>query len=597
MKIRLLSIIFGMYAIFATSQNVAFYQQFNGRYDFTMIGNTLNIGENNINTFCDIQTAAAASLSLSSNQIIEKAFLYWAGSGTGDFAVKLNGTDIVAQRTFLWVQNPSLLPYFSAFADVTNLVLNGGNGLYTLSDLDVNAALTGSQYCVNRTNFGGWALVIVYKDQALPLNQLNIYDGLQGIPPAVNITLNSLNVIDNAAAKIGFLAWEGDATLAVGESLKINGNVLSNALNPPTNAFNGTNSITGATDLYNMDIDIYDIQNNIAIGDSTASIELTSSQDFVMINVIVTKLNSQLPDATIAVNNIAKQCNSRIVIADYTVYNTIATNALPANVPISFFANGIFLAQTSTVAAIPIGGSQNGTVTLQIPTSVPDNFVLTAVVDSNNLGVGTIAEIIETNNNFAINVRLLKSPKFNVLQDLKSCNLGLSRGFFDFSDYKNEVKVNPLDVVQFFDSQENANLNTNEIFNDANYIASQTPKEIFVKITNADGCFAVTSFKLLTNNCPPKIYNAVSANEDNLNDFFFVDGLRNIFLNHHLYIYNRWGQLVWEGNNTTDDFRGFSNRGVRIAGNVLADGTYFYVLELNDVDFPSPYNGFLYLTR
>jgi hypothetical protein len=60
-------------------------------------------------------------------------------------------------------------------------------------------------------------------------------------------------------------------------------------------AFNGTNSFTGSTSLYNMDLDVYTIQNNINIGDTSAQIQLTSGQDFVMINAIVTKLNSQLP--------------------------------------------------------------------------------------------------------------------------------------------------------------------------------------------------------------------------------------------------------------------------------------------------------------
>jgi hypothetical protein len=43
--------------------------------------------------------------------------------------------------------------------------------------------------------------------------------------------------------------------------------------------------------LYNMDLDVY-TQNNINIGDTSAQIQLTSGQDFVMINAIVTKLNS-----------------------------------------------------------------------------------------------------------------------------------------------------------------------------------------------------------------------------------------------------------------------------------------------------------------
>ena len=128
------------------------------------------------------------------------------------------------------------------------------------------------------------------------------------------ITLNSLNVIDNQDAKIGFVAWEGDKNIAENESLFINGNLIDNPpLNPGNNAFNGTNSFLGTDTLYNMDLDVYNIQNNINIGDTKAKIELTSSRDFVMINTIVTKLNSQLPDATIKIDKIDKTCNSKIV--------------------------------------------------------------------------------------------------------------------------------------------------------------------------------------------------------------------------------------------------------------------------------------------
>src|SRR5690606_4515720 len=113
------------------------------------------------------------------------------------------------------------------------------------------------------------------------------------------------NVIDNVGAKIGFLAWEGDKSIAWSETLSRNGQPLSNPpLNPENNAFNGTNSFTGSDELYNMDLDVYDIQDYISITDSTATIKLTSSQDVVMINAVVTKLNSQLPDATIIIDNV-----------------------------------------------------------------------------------------------------------------------------------------------------------------------------------------------------------------------------------------------------------------------------------------------------
>ena len=214
---------------FIWGQNITLYHQFNGRYDFTFVGNTLNPSENSFQTSPSVFTTSSASLNLDSGDVIEKAYLYWAGCGTGDFDVKLNGTDITASRTFSNVLNQGFVfNFFSAFADVTSLVQTQGNGTYTLSDLDVSSFI--NYHFQNRTNFAGWAIVVVYKNMNLPLNQLNVYDGLQVVSQLQNnldVPLNALNVIDNQNAKIGFLAWEGDSGLAVNETLRINGNIKS----------------------------------------------------------------------------------------------------------------------------------------------------------------------------------------------------------------------------------------------------------------------------------------------------------------------------------------------------------------------------------
>ena len=64
-------------------QDVSLFQQFNGRYDFTFIGNTMNIAENNsINALVTV-TSSSANLNLPADVIIEKAYLYWAGCGDG----------------------------------------------------------------------------------------------------------------------------------------------------------------------------------------------------------------------------------------------------------------------------------------------------------------------------------------------------------------------------------------------------------------------------------------------------------------------------------------------------------------------------------
>ncbi|HLU50649.1 MAG TPA: hypothetical protein VKZ42_00675, partial [Flavobacteriaceae bacterium] len=185
------------------AQDIELFQQFNGRYDFTAIGNTLNKAENGINVPCEIFTSSSATLTMQPGQIISAAYLYWAGSGSGDYQVKLNGTDITAERTFTNVINGKT--YFAAFKNVTAFVQSTGNGNYTLSDLDLTDVIP--EYCTNSTNFGGWSIVIIYESNDLPFNQVNIYDGLQNVHggnPTLSFVLDNLNVVDNSGAKIGF---------------------------------------------------------------------------------------------------------------------------------------------------------------------------------------------------------------------------------------------------------------------------------------------------------------------------------------------------------------------------------------------------------
>ena len=504
-----------VFFIFKTNgQNVSLYNQLNGRYDFTFIGNTLNVQPNGANDPCELLLDSSATLNLNPNDIIETAYLYWAGSGTGDFDVKLNGVDITAQRNFSAIQNLNGNPFFSAFFDVTTLLQTTGNGVYTFSDLDVTPFFNPFTYCNNGTNFAGWAIVVIYKNDNLPLNQINIYDGLEALSTAVIgvqdqlvINLGNLNVLDNSGAKLGFVAWEGDATIANQESLLINGNIMSNPpLNPANNIFNGTNSITGSNTLYNMDLDIFDIQNNINIGNTSATISMTTAQDFVLMNTIVTKLNSQLPDATILIDSVEKQCDSKTIVVNYTVSNINSTNPLPAATPVSIYIDGQLIQTITTAVEIPIGGSITSQITIVLPDAITLNFEIKFVVDDIGDGTGIVAELVENNNTSTVNESLWISPTFNTPEDLLVCNEGFTRGTFDFSSYEDLVKANPGDTVHFYETLENATTNVNPIPNPSNYVASATPKEIYVRVSN-ENCFSITSFVLTTRNCPPTVYN------------------------------------------------------------------------------------------
>ena len=433
-------------------QEVAVFAQFNGQYDYVAFGNTLNIGENtgaNPPTPCEILTTSSANFELQPDQELIAAYLYWAGSGTGDFDVTLNGTPITAERTFEDSMSNGLV-FFAAFADVTSLVQTIGNSTYTLADLDLTEVI--AAYCGNTTNFGGWAITVIYQDPTLPLNQVTVFDGLESVSSTnTNLTINlsNINVLDNNGAKIGFLAWEGDRSLSVTETLQINGNIISNPpLNPADNAFNGTNSFTGNEVLYNMDIDFYSIENNINPGDTSAVIDLTSGQDFVMINNIITVLNSQLPDATISIDSIQGGiiCGDRELEIQYTVYNINCTDPLPANTPIAWYADTTLVGQSQTSSIIPIDGQQTISISITIPEAVGVDFELNVFVDDNGAGASTVSEILEDNNQDSAIIHLLDLPQTSQLQDLERCDLN-GKEIFDLTEAI--IQVDPDAVISF----------------------------------------------------------------------------------------------------------------------------------------------------
>lgn len=581
----LLSLTFPLVA----QDDIALYQQFNGRYDYTAIGNTMNIEENGLSGPCEILNSSSADLNLNTNQNVVAAYLYWAGSGNGDLDISLNGINVTAERNFSDALDATRV-FFAAFADVTDIITNLGNTTYTISDFDLMTIIP--PFCPSGTNFGGWAITIIYQDDNLPLNQLNVYDGLQSVPDFLSITLDNLNVLDNENAKIGFVAWEGDQSLAVNEQLTINGNVISNfPLNPANNAFNGTNSFTGATNLYNMDIDVYNIQDNINIGDTSATITLTSGQDFVMINNIITVLNSQLPDATITIDDHNVDCGSYDIEVFYTINNFNSTDILPANTPIAFYSNGSFIASSETLTDIAINGSESNSVMLNLPESTNPNVNIVAIVDDDGTMNGIVTETNENNNSIFTDIELLLIPDIIMLPNLIGCNEGFEKSTYNLFDALESFNFIEEDVA-FYSSLEDLENETSPILIPTDYTNSLNPETIYTRLVSPP-CYEIYQFQLTIENCPPHIPQGFSPNEDGYNDWFNIQGLYDIFTDHELKIYNRYGELIYIGNNDKP-WLGKINKGLNGMGNTVPVGTYFYVLNLNDPNY-DPFMGWVYV--
>jgi len=109
-------------------------------------------------------------------------------------------------------------------------------------------------------------------------------------------------------------------------------------------------------------------------------------------------------------------------------------------------------------------------------------------------------------------------------------------------------------------------------------------------ICNPNGCDTATVCIFLE--CTDiVIFNAVSPNGDGTNDEFFISGIED-FPNSVLKIYNRWGNLVYQTIGYQNNWEGTFN-GKR----ELPDGTYFYILELNDAQDERVFQGYLEIYR
>jgi gliding motility-associated-like protein len=85
-----------------------------------------------------------------------------------------------------------------------------------------------------------------------------------------------------------------------------------------------------------------------------------------------------------------------------------------------------------------------------------------------------------------------------------------------------------------------------------------------------------------------------SPNSDGINDLFVVRGINNYPAN-TFSIYNRWGNEVFSANNYQNTWDGKSTKGVKVGGDELPIGTYFYVLDLGDGS--DIFKGTIYLNK
>ena len=130
-----------------------------------------------------------------------------------------------------------------------------------------------------------------------------------------------------------------------------------------------------------------------------------------------------------------------------------------------------------------------------------------------------------------------------------------------------DILLDYLDINIYDSPTLNQSLSPNTVLTAGVYYITQL---------NEFGCESINALNVFMS-CFPVVPDAFSSNNDGFNDYFNIQNLYDVFINHKLKIYNRYGTLIFEGDNSNKWY------GTTINSNEKAPvGTYFYKLTLNN---------------
>ncbi|MEX2350416.1 MAG: gliding motility-associated C-terminal domain-containing protein, partial [Flavobacteriaceae bacterium] len=256
--------------------------------------------------------------------------------------------------------------------------------------------------------------------------------------------------------------------------------------------------------------------------------------------------------------------------------------------------DNVLIATDVTTVQIPVGGQISMTKEIEITDNIADVFELTLVIDDVGDGTGVVEELDETNNVYITTVTIFSIPEIGNLDDLEVCNEGFGYAIFDLTEQNENISTTPEDEISYYISYDDALNKYSPISSPNAYESIANPQIVYVRLEN-ETCFRIASFYISTKDCPPTIPEGFSPNNDNKNDYFEIIGLLDIFPDHEILIYSRYGNLIFRGNNETGFWDGNANEGLLYEGPVPV-GVYYYVLNLNHPDYEL-FIGWVYLNK
>jgi gliding motility-associated-like protein/uncharacterized repeat protein (TIGR01451 family) len=313
--------------------------------------------------------SSSDSLNLNNCSEILWAGLYW-GALVGNSAiqttltnyanrdkvkVKINNgayTTLTADEIYNQSTNTSYKTYH-CFKNVTSLVTSAGiKAKFTIADL---VSLNHTQFPSTNGPYGGWSIVVVYKNVFESQRLLTVYDGLTSVNGTnqVNIPISGFVTpqVGPVSFELGIVTLDGDRGVS-GDQLKFNNLNISDAIHNVNDVCNSTISYNGVltpfrnpsfSNTLGYDANIF-IPNNATqqyIGNNatTASISQTSTGDQYFSQVVTFAIDVYEPDlrASVSINDLN---GGNVAPGDILEYTIVGKNIG------SDIANGVYIRDT-----------------------------------------------------------------------------------------------------------------------------------------------------------------------------------------------------------------------------------------------------------
>ncbi|SDE61004.1 isopeptide-forming domain-containing fimbrial protein [Auraticoccus monumenti] len=301
---------------------------------------SLNSNNGHTMTFLDNDNVGATTnstsseLTLPTGSTVLHARLVWSGrqtAGTNGAASSGNIGQVAfrtpGQTAYSTVTAPTDQVYapaglsttdggvYQAAVDVTAQVRAAGTGTYWVGN--IRAATGGDRYA-------GWSLVVAYRNPALPLRNLTIFQGFADVTSTstanstVDIPVSGFRTPASGTvnASVGFVAWEGDQG-STGDALRFNGSTLSDAARPANNYFTSRITNLGSTVttrnpsyLNNLGVDMgtSNASGLLSNNQTSTTLQATTTGDYYYPGIITTAIDlysPRFPEITKSVVNLS----------------------------------------------------------------------------------------------------------------------------------------------------------------------------------------------------------------------------------------------------------------------------------------------------